>query len=67
VQHALMDGEDFELLFAVAERHARRVPRSIVGTPVTPIGRVVRREAGVEWVRRDGHVELLHPAGFHHF
>ena len=37
VYHALMDGEDFELLFAVSPAEARRVPRRLGRCPVTPL------------------------------
>ena len=65
--HALMDGEDFELLFAVSPAHIRRVPRRLGRCPVTPIGRAVARGVGVELERQDGRVMPLTPAGFRHF
>ena len=67
LSHALMDGEDFELLFAVSPRDAARVPRRIGTTPVTRIGRVVRRGMGVELEDVRGRVRPLVPRGFHHF
>ncbi len=67
LQHALMDGEDFELLFAVGARDAARVPRRIGSCPVTPIGTVVGRRTGVELARADGRIEPLVPTGFRHF
>ena len=66
-RHALMDGEDFELLFAVSRREAARVPRRIGSCPITRIGSVVRRGAGVELVDRRGRVHPLVPTGFRHF
>ncbi len=65
--HAVMDGEDFELLFAVDRRAATQVPRRIGSCPVTPIGRVIRCGIGVQWRRADGRVRLLRPTGFRHF
>lgn len=67
LQHALMDGEDFELLFALPASAARRVPRAIARVPLTPIGRVVARGAGVELEHPDGTIRPLTHRGFRHF
>jgi len=67
LHHALMDGEDFELLFAVGARDAARVPRRLGSCPVTRIGRVVRRGIGVELEQPGGRVRRLVPRGFRHF
>jgi thiamine-monophosphate kinase len=67
VRRALTEGEDFELLFAVPRRAARRVPDRIGGCPVSRIGRVIRRGAGVELEHQDGRLESIHPQGFRHF
>ena len=67
VWHALMDGEDFELLAAIPPRAVARLPRGIDGVPITAIGEVVRLGVGVELVRRNGNIETLTPAGFRHF
>ena len=64
--HALMDGEDFELLFAVSPRVAARLPRRIGRVPLTPIGIVAGRGATVELVN-NGRIEPIIPAGFRHF
>ena len=65
--HALMDGEDFELLFAVPPSAAHRVPRAIARVPVTSIGRVVARGAGVELEQPNGTIRSLTHRGFRHF
>ncbi len=65
--HALMDGEDFELLFAVGPRDAARVPVRLGDVPVTQIGAAARRGVGVELVQPDGRVTPLIPRGFRHF
>lgn len=65
--HALMDGEDFELLFAVPRRAVRRVPRAIGRCPVTEIGTVIGRGARVLLRHRDGRIKQLVPQGFRHF
>lgn len=67
VDHALYDGEDFELLFAVGPREVGRVPRRLGRCPVTRIGAVARRGVGVELVDARGRVVPLSPRGFHHF
>ncbi len=67
VRHALIDGEDFELLFAVSAAAARRVPQSIGRVPVTPIGVVTKRGVAVELVSRHGQIQPLIPTGFKHF
>ena len=67
VRHALMDGEDFELLFTVAPAVSRRLPSLVEGVRLTEIGRVVGRPAGVEMIDERGRVEPLVPAGFRHF
>ena len=64
--HALMDGEDFELLFTIPARLARRVPRRIGQVPITELGVVTRRGARVELVRGDGRITTLIPQGFRH-
>ena len=67
VEHALMDGEDFELLFAVSPREAARVPRRLGSCSVTRIGAAVGRGARVEQEYPDGRIRPLVPAGFKHF
>lgn len=68
IRHALMDGEDFELLFAVPSRMARRVPKRLGGVPVTEIGIVTRQDrCGVELIQRDGRRRPIVPQGFKHF
>ena len=68
VWHALMDGEDFELLFAVPSRTARRVPTQLGGVPVTEIGMVTREgRTAVELLQHHGRRRPLVPQGFTHF
>ena len=67
VYHALMDGEDFELLFTVSGTQAARVPRRLGPCPITRIGSVVARGIGVELVRLDGRIAPLVPLGFRHY
>jgi len=67
LEHALMDGEDFELLFTVPKTRIARVPKSIGRVPVTQIGRVTGRGAQVELLKTDGQITTILPTGFRHF
>ena len=67
LEHALMDGEDFELLAAVASCDVPRLPRRLGNTPLTRIGRVTGRGMGVELAYPDGRVVPLISKGFRHF
>lgn len=67
LERALMDGEDFELLFAVPPGAVPRVPRRLGACPITPIGIVAGRGARVELQMPDGRLRPLHPTGFKHF
>lgn len=61
VFHALTDGEDFELLFTLSEKEARRAAKRF-----HIIGRVVPRAQGVKLLMKDGSRTLLE-GGFEHF
>lgn len=67
LEQALHGGEDYELLFTAPA--AARVPSSIEGVAVTPIGRMVRRRKGRPRIAllRDGGAEPLEPRGWEHF
>jgi len=58
IQHALADGEDFELLLAV-DGDVSSSP-----VPLFPVGEIT--EAGFAWRRTDGRVETLTPTGYLH-
>jgi thiamine-monophosphate kinase len=62
LEHALHDGEDYELLFAVPERQAAAVKLAGRGRI---IGRVERRR-GVRLERRDGRIVSLPGGGWEH-
>jgi thiamine-monophosphate kinase len=64
LQLALHGGEDYELLFAATA--AIRIPRSLAGVCITPIGRLVPG-TGVSLVGLDGRRRLLKPGGWEHF
>lgn len=65
---ALIDGEDFELLFAVASGDAGMlVAAGLAGTPVTLIGEVVAGPPEVLIIGPDGKETPLHGGGYEHF
>ena len=63
---ALNGGEDYELLFTVPRRRARRLPARVQGVPLTVIGEITR-EKKVILTRRDGHKVVLVPRGWDAF
>jgi len=63
--HALHDGEDFELLFTVADDDAPRVPRRLGSVRVTRIG-TVRRGSRVLIEDGRGRRRVLKPEGYEH-
>jgi len=65
---ALFDGEDYELLFAVAPAKARLVEaRGVAGREVRRVGRLLPAAAGVVVQREDGTVAPLPDRGWAHF
>jgi thiamine-monophosphate kinase len=70
VEHALRDGEDYELLFTVPEeRHeAFEVAwREAWALPCTCIGRTLEGEASVTLLMPDGTERTVRPDGYEHF
>ena len=68
LEHALNDGEDFELLFAVGPEDGERLvaKNPLEGVPLSRIGRVTEnRETTL--VCTDGRREPLEPHGWEHF
>jgi thiamine-monophosphate kinase len=65
IDHALVDGEDFELLFTLAERDADRLlSDQPFAVPVTRIGTIT--DAGAVLVLDDGTERTLAPLGWEH-
>lgn len=65
LDHALSDGEDFELLLAVPEEHARRMlAEQPLAVPLSAIGRFVS-EPGL-WQNEQGVLRALSPRGYLH-
>jgi thiamine-monophosphate kinase len=68
LSRALLDGEDYELLFAVSPEKAALVERrGVAGTRVHRIGRIVHRNAGIVVQGEGGIVEPLADEGWVHF
>ncbi|MSR60174.1 MAG: thiamine-monophosphate kinase [Planctomycetaceae bacterium] len=66
LEHALGDGEDFELLLTVSPDEGQRLLElSLGGTPLTRIGRITT-EAGCRLLTRDGQLEPLPGLGWKH-
>jgi thiamine-monophosphate kinase len=65
LDHALTDGEDFELVFAVAENEGQELIRSqpIPGITLAHIGECV--EKGL-WLEQEGNRRPLEPRGYEH-
>ncbi len=65
---ALHGGEDYELLFTASPR--TRVPRSLVGVPITCIGEILSCKRGLSRMQLVGsgaHTTPLLPAGWEHY
>jgi thiamine-monophosphate kinase len=63
---ALNSGEDYELLFTVRARQARRIPPQFRGLPLHCVG-VIRPSKGLFLVLPDGTSRPLGPGGYDHF
>jgi thiamine-monophosphate kinase len=63
---ALNGGDDYELLFTVSEKNARRIPRSFQGLALTQIGEITR-ERRILLVQNRGVSKRLLPGGWDPF
>ena len=67
---AIREGEDFELLFTMNVKEAKRFFKTELPkmkTPVTLIGEILNKRDGYKLVREDGRIERLHAKGYVHF
>ncbi len=64
LEHAMGDGEDFELLLSVPQEELKRLPKEILGVPLTRIGTFVTR-TGL-WSKDKTGVKQLAPRGYVH-
>jgi thiamine-monophosphate kinase len=67
LQAALHGGDDYELLFTVPAKHARRIPRSHRGTKITLIGEITTQNERIRVVRANGSAYTLRPLGWDPF
>src|SRR5262249_3272336 len=65
LEHALSDGEDFELVFALAPADAQRLlhTQAVAGLTLVPIGECV--DQGL-WIEENGCRRPLEPLGYVH-
>jgi thiamine-monophosphate kinase len=63
---ALDGGEDYELLFTVPKRFARRLPRTVTGVPITVIGEITNGKE-ISLIDFRGRKSSLLPAGWDPF
>ena len=66
LRDALGSGEDFELLFTLAPKQAKRL---IAARPkeFKPVGFITRKEPGLRLVTRGGREVAIKPSGYQHF
>lgn len=70
VNNALYDGEDYELLFTMGVKEAKRFHRTAlnkIGTPVSFIGEITPKENGYRIFRNDGEEKNVKIKGYLHF
>lgn len=65
-QLALDGGDDYELLFTVPRRFARRIPATLYGLPITCVGEITKARA-ISLVNTDGSSTRLNPRGWDPF
>jgi thiamine-monophosphate kinase len=66
LQLTLHGGDDYELLFTVPASKAKRLPRSLGGAVITPVGKVTRA-LEVMVTDSDGRSRILEPCGWDPF
>jgi len=66
LKDALYMGEDFELLFTLSRRHARKLLlKRLIN--FRPIGEIRQKTYGLRLVDRQGREKIIQPKGFRHF
>ncbi len=67
LDHALSDGEDFELLFTVDPSNREQLERLDLGVEISIIGRITEAAAGRVLVDPQGRASALAPGGYEHW
>ena len=70
LEHALFDGEDFELLFTVSSEKQKVFETSwkdVFELPCTAVGRITEKPGGIMLVDASGKKKSLKDAGYEHF
>lgn len=63
---ALYMGEDFELLFTLSRKEAKKLIKKRI-TNFKPIGEITQRRCGLRIIDRRGEGKIIRPQGFRHF
>lgn len=69
IENALCDGEDFELLFTLSQKEAKRLLSKIDYNKfqISLIGYITDKQSGIRLVNANGKHTILGPKGFRHF
>lgn len=66
LDEALFMGEDFELLFTLSRKEAKKLIKKRI-TNFKPIGEITQRRCGLRIIDRRGEEKIVRPRGFRHF
>jgi len=70
-QEALYTGEDYELLFSLSEKEARRLINNLTykrrSTPFTHIGVITDKKLKIKFIDKNHRIKILKPKGYKHF
>ncbi|MCX8082988.1 MAG: thiamine-phosphate kinase [bacterium] len=66
IQHALNDGEDYELLFTVPEKYRKKIPSRIDSVSLSCIGEITK-EKKYKGISISGKIIDVNPSGYSHF
>jgi thiamine-monophosphate kinase len=67
VEVALKSGEEYELLFTIAQKDVSKLLEIDIGIPISVIGEITRQDKKNLIAYPDGTTKPLYPTGFNHF